>query len=132
MPTQNRREAEMREAHGACSFDLSELSMLYGEQGLRTLLGVALDEFDCQHLVFDVAHVRRQWARAAQAMHRLTGTAAFFVRDEWTLEPLNRAERALRLADAALIDRAVPRARAALAALRIAFADELAKLRDAR
>lgn len=132
MPMQNRRVDEMGEAHEPCSFDLSELSALYGEQGLRTLLGVALDEFDCQRLAFDGAFDVGQWARAAHALHRLAGTAAFFVRDDRTLEPLNRAERALRLADASLIGLAVPGARSMLAMLRVAFVDECAKSHEAR
>lgn len=127
MPTQNPRLGEMREASGACSFDLSELSALYGERELRTLLAVALDEFDCQHHAFDRAMGDGQWDRAAHALHRLAGTAAFFVRDERILEPLNRAERALRLADASLIGLAVPGARATLCMLRAAFADECGK-----
>lgn len=123
---------DMHQAHEPCSFDLSELSALYGKQGLRTLLGVALDEFDCQRLAFDGAFRAGQWLGAAQALHRLTGTAAFFVRDDPMLEPLSRAERALRLADASLIELAMPAARLTLAALRAAFVEECAKLRQSR
>ena len=135
MPIQNRRADEAQDAQDArkpCSFDLSELSALYGEVGLRTLLAVALDEFDCQHLAFDSAFRGGQWARAAHALHRLAGTAAFFVHDERVLEPLSLAERALRLDDAPLIGRTVPGARSVLAALRAAFADELAHPQEAR
>lgn len=132
MSMQNRRAAETREAQQACEpskFDLSELSALYGEAGLRTLLAVALDEFDCQRLAFDGAFQYGQWERAAHALHRLAGTAAFFVRDERVLEPLCRAERALRLADAPLIALTVPDARSVLASLGAAFIDELAQMR---
>ncbi|RDU96955.1 hypothetical protein [Trinickia dinghuensis] len=132
MPMVNRRAREMRGAQDACSFDLSELATLYGEAGLQTLLAVALDEFDCQHFAFDDAFHEAQWARAAHALHRLAGTAAFFVGDERMLEPLNRAERALRLADASLIGLAVPGARSTLAALRVAFVDERVKAGRAR
>lgn len=133
MPTQNRRVGEMSEAHDEpCSFELSELSALYGEQGLRTLLAVALDEFDCQCLAFESAFDAGQWVRAAHALHRLAGTAAFFVHDDRALEPLNLAESALRLADASLIGLAVPAARSMLMALRVAFVDEGAKSRVAR
>lgn len=132
MPMQNRRAGETRDAQGACepsAFDLSELSALYGEVGLRTLLAVALDEFDCQRLAFDGAFHYGQWERAAHALHRLAGTAAFFVRDERALEPLSRAERALRLADAPLIARTVLDALSVLASLRAAFIGELAQMR---
>ena len=132
MPTQNRHVNDIHEAREPCAFDLSELSALYGEQGLRTLLSVALDEFDYQRVAFDNAFDAGQWARAAHALHRLTGTAAFFVRDDRTLEPLNRAERALRLADASLIALAVPGARSMLAALRLSFVDEGARSHEQR
>ncbi|MGN6667421.1 MAG: hypothetical protein ACTHKH_10725 [Trinickia sp.] len=132
MPTQNPRMDDTRDAREPCAFDLSELSALYGAQGLRTLLGVALDEFDCQRLAFDSALQTGQWMRAAHALHRLAGTVAFFLRDDRTLEPLNRAERALRLTDASLIGLAVPRARSMLAALRIAFVEEGARSREGR
>ena len=132
MPMLNRRPREMRDAQDACSFDLSELVALYGEEGLQTLLAVALDEFDCQHLAFLEAFHDGQWARAAHALHRLAGTAAFFVREARMLEPLNRAECALRLADAPLIGLAAPRAVATLAALRATFVDECVKARRAR
>lgn len=130
MPMQNRRLGETCEAQRAgepSSFDLSELATLYGEAGLRTLLAVALDEFDCQRLAFDGAFQDGQWAQAAHALHRLAGTAAFFVRDERVLEPLSRAERALRLADAPLIALTVPEARSELGSLRAAFIGELAR-----
>lgn len=130
MPMQNRRLGETCEAQRAgepSSFDLSELATLYGEAGLRTLLAVALDEFDCQRLAFDGAFQHGQWAQAAHALHRLAGTAAFFVRDERVLEPLSRAERALRLADAPLIALTVPEARSELGSLRAAFMGELAR-----
>lgn len=138
MPTQNRRAGEaqeiheIHEAHASRSFDLSELSELYGAAGLCTLLAVALDEFDCQRLAFDGAFQSGQWTAAAQALHRLAGTAAFFVRDERLLEPLSRAERSLRLADAPLIGLTVPDACFALASLRAAFVDELARMNQAR
>jgi hypothetical protein len=144
MPMLNRRAAEALELqgtqersercppHGRCSFDLSELSSLYGAAGVRTLLAVALDEFDCQRLAFEGACQYGQWAPAAHALHRLAGTAAFFVREERMLEPLSRAERALRLADAPLIGLTVPAARDVLALLRAAFVDELAHTKDMR
>lgn len=135
MPMQTGGADETREAQRAgepSSFDLSELSALYGEAGLRTLLAVALDEFDCQRLTFDGAFRYGQWAQSAHALHRLAGTAAFFVRDERVLEPLSRAERALRLADASLIALTEPDARSVLASLRAAFVDELAHRGEAR
>ncbi|PMS20446.1 hypothetical protein C0Z18_10935 [Trinickia dabaoshanensis] len=131
MSTYDRRSSDMRDTHEGCSFDLSELSMLYGAAGLRTLLAVALDEFDCQHLAMDGALGSARWPRAAQALHRLTGTAAFFVSDERMLDPLSHAERALRLGDASLIDLTIPAARAALAAIRLALTGELSKSREA-
>ena len=127
MSTGDRSEGERCETHALGPFDLSELLALYGESDLRTLLAVALAEFDCQRLVFDVALERRQWANAAEAMHRLTGTAAFFASDERPLEALATVECALRLANVALAERVVPQARATLATLRAAFVDELAK-----
>lgn len=130
MRIRNRRTDEMSNGRTHCSLDLSELSMLYGERGLRTLLAVALDEFDCQRVLFDSALRDRQWMRAAHALHRLTGTAAFFVHDEHMLDPLNCAERALRLADASLIELATPRAKTTLAELRGALVEELANLRE--
>jgi hypothetical protein len=132
MPMSNRRVSETRESYEVCSFDLSELSMLYGDAGLRTLLAVALDEFDCQCLALDTALGSGQWTPAAQALHRLTGTAAFFVSDDGTLEPLSRAERALRLGDASLIGLALPAARSTLVALRLAFVRERCESRAAR
>lgn len=132
MPMQNPHLREMRETHLMCSFELSELSTLYGEEGLRTLLAVALDEFDCQLIAFDGACREKQWVRAAHALHRLTGTAAFFVRDEGVLEPLNHAEGALRLADASLIGLALPVARSTLGVFRAVFVDECAKAGAAR
>lgn len=145
MPMQNPRAGETQEpnepneshepnqtaaTHEPCVFDLSELSALYGAAGLRTLLAVALDEFDCQRLAFDGAFQYGQWAPAAHALHRLAGTAAFFVRDERMLEPLSRAERALRLADASLIGLTVPGVRTALTLLRAAFVNELAHMKE--
>ncbi|MGN6649317.1 hypothetical protein [Trinickia sp.] len=132
MPIQNRSAGETHEAHEPRVFDLSELSELYGAAGLRTLLAVALDEFDGQRLAFDRAFQSGQWRAAAQALHRLAGTAAFFVRDECVLGPLNRAERALRLADAPLIRLTVPGACSVLALLRTAFVDELADIKKGR
>jgi HPt (histidine-containing phosphotransfer) domain-containing protein len=132
MPTRGRREADLSEAHAPGSFDLSELRTLYGEDGLRTLLAVALDEFESQRIALGAALARRQWEPAAQALHRLTGTAAFFLRDEAMLEPLGYAERALRLADEFLAERAVARAEATLAALGEAFAQALTKPDDGR
>ncbi len=99
---------------------------------MSTLLAVALDEFDCQRLAFDNAFQCAKWAPAAHALHRLAGTAAFFVREERMLEPLNRAERALRLADAPLIGHTIPAARSALVVLRAAFAHELAHTKKTR
>lgn len=139
MPTQNPRAGETQETNGQNEtgvthepyvFDLSELSALYGAAGLRTLLAVALDEFDCQRLAFDGAFQYGQWAPAAHALHRLAGTAAFFVRDERMLEPLSRAERALRLADASLIGLTIPGVRTELALLRAAFVNELAHMKE--
>jgi hypothetical protein len=127
MPTRDRREADTSEAGTPWPFDLSELRELYGEDGLRALLAVALDEFECQRLIFDTALARGQWEPAAQALHRLTGTAAFFIRDEGMLERLGYAERALRLADAALAARAIVRVRSMLAALKAAFVEALGK-----
>lgn len=132
MPTRDRLEADLSDAHVPWSFDLSELRALYGEDGLRTLLAVALDEFECQRIALDAALVRRQWEPAAQALHRLTGTAAFFIREEATLEPLGYAERALRLADECLTARAIVRAQATLATLGEAFAEALAKPGEGR
>ncbi len=132
MPKHDRSEGAPCDTDALGAFDLSELLAVYGESSLRTLLAVALDEFDCQYLVFEGAFERRQWARAAEAMHRLTGTAAFFVSEERPLEPLGFAERALRLADVSLVERAVPNAQATLAVLRAAFVDELAKTREGR
>lgn len=132
MSTANRRTGEMRETQERCSLDLSELSALYGEAGLRTLLAVALDEFDCQRLILDGALERGHWEAAGEALHRLTGTAAFFVGDECTLEPLSCAERALRLGDSSLIGLAMPAACSTLAALRLALTDECSKANEAR
>lgn len=126
MPMQDRREAEASEARAPWRFDLSELRALYGEDGLRTLLAVALNEFECQRLAFDTALAREQWEPAAQALHRLSGTAAFFIRDEGVLEPLGYAERALRLADAPLAAQAIAGARSMLAALKAAFVEAAA------
>jgi hypothetical protein len=114
----------MRETHERCSLDLTELAALYGEAGLRTLLAVALDEFDCQRLALNGACEHGHWEVAAEALHRLTGTAAFFVADESALEPLSCAERALRLGDSSLIGLTMPAARSTLAALRFALAGE--------
>lgn len=125
-------DGERCEVRARSTLDLSELHALYGEEGLRALLAVALDEFDRQSLVFDAARARGQCMLAAEALHRLTGTAAFFVGDEQPLEPLTRAERALRLGDTSLAARTVPAARATLAALRAALVEEAAKLRKAR
>ncbi len=128
MPTTDRREADpSADIRAACQFELSELRELYGEDGLRTLLMVAFDEFECQRLALDTALARGQWDPAAQALHRLTGTAAFFVRDERMLEPLGCAERALRLADPSLTARAITRARSVLSALGTAFVDALGR-----
>lgn len=126
MPTRDRRESDISDGvQTVCQFELSELRELYGEDGLSTLLMVALDEFECQRLALDAALARGQWEPAAQALHRLTGTAAFFVRDERMLEPLGYAERALRLADPSLTARAIVRARSVLSALGTAFVDAL-------
>ncbi|HEX7682889.1 MAG TPA: hypothetical protein VF446_05030 [Trinickia sp.] len=126
MPTRDRRESDISDdVQTVCQFELSELRELYGEDGLSTLLMVALDEFECQRLALDAALARGQWEPAAQALHRLTGTAAFFVRDERMLEPLGYAERALRLADPSLTARAIVRARSVLSALGTAFVDAL-------
>lgn len=127
MPTPDRREAEFSDVHAPWSFDLSELRALYGKDGLRTLLAVARDEFECQRAALDTALARCQWEPAAQALHRLTGTAAFFIREEAMLEPLGYAERALRLADEYLAARAIVRAQATLATLGEAFVEALAK-----
>ncbi|MGG1944090.1 hypothetical protein AB1286_04685 [Trinickia sp. NRRL B-1857] len=132
MSTYNRRVGEMRETHEQCPLDLSELAALYGEAGLRTLLAVALDEFDCQRLALDGALEHEQWEPAAQALHRLTGTAAFFVSDECALEPLSCAERALRLGDPSLIGLAMPAACSTLVALRRALIDERSKAHEPR
>lgn len=122
MSIQNRRADEV--AEGAM-FDLSELRELYGESDLHMLLAVALDEFDCQRLLFDAAFGERRWEPAAQALHRLAGTVAFFTGDERALEPLSCLERALRLRQAALVERAAVAARAMLVACRTAFVDAL-------
>jgi hypothetical protein len=128
----DRSEGEPCETHPLGAFDLSELLAVYGENSLRTLLAVALAEFDGQHVAFERALERRQWARAAEAVHRLNGTAAFFSSDAQSLAPLGLAERALRLADVSLVERTVPNARATLAALGAAFVVELAKRREGR
>lgn len=117
----------MPEAQVPWRLDLSELRELYGEDGLQTLLAVALDELDCQRALFDTAFQQGQLLHAAEALHRLTGTAAFFARDERSLDPLYRAERALRLSDVGLAKRTLASARAALAALSATFLDELAR-----
>lgn len=121
MSSQNRRGCD---APDAVTLDLSELREVYGERDLRMLLNVALDEFDCQHLLFEAAFDTKQWNPAAHALHRLTGTIAFFVGDEQALEPLSCLERALRLHQAALVQRAAGPARATLVAFRAAFAAE--------
>ena len=132
MPTRDPREADTPEARARWTFDLSELRALYGDDGLRTLLAVALTEFECQRLAFDAALARGQSELAAQALHRLAGTAAFFIRDEGMLEPLGYAERALRLADAVLAARAIGRARSMLATFEAAFAQALGNPGNAR
>ncbi|CAB3650153.1 hypothetical protein [Trinickia soli] len=121
MSSLNRRGCEPLDA---VTLDLSELREVYGERDLRMLLNIALDEFDCQRLLFEAAFERKQWNPAAHALHRLTGTVAFFVGDERALEPLSRLERALRLHQVALAERAAGQARATLVAFRAAFAAE--------
>jgi hypothetical protein len=125
MATQVRRADEPNQDSALAALDLSELRAVYGEADLRTLLKVALDEFDCQHLVFDAAFEQRQWQRAAQALHRLAGTVAFFINDACGLEPLCHLERVLRRNDARQAARALGQARAVLAAFRAAFMDQL-------
>jgi hypothetical protein len=128
METQDRRADEPNDVNALIAFDLSELRALYGEADLRTLLTVALDEFDCQLFLFDAAFDRAQWQRAAQALHRLAGTVAFFVNDALPLEPLCALESILRGGDAMQACGAVGRARAALAAFRAAFSAQLANM----
>jgi hypothetical protein len=125
MSTQDRRVGESDQASALLAFDLSELRALYEPADLHTLLTVALDEFDCQALVFDAAFEQTRWERAAQALHRLAGTVAFFVNDPVALEPLGRLERVLRCRDAVRASHAVGRARAALTTFRAAFAEQL-------
>ena len=133
MSTQDPRTDEPHQASAVVGFDLSELQPLYEPADLRTLLTVALDEFDCQHLLFDAAFERTQWQRAAQALHRLAGTVAFFVNDGAALEPLCRLERILRSGDAVRASRDVGHTRKALAAFRAAFTEQLANVvRDLR
>jgi len=129
MRKQARRGSELPETAAQWALDLSELRSLYGDSDLRLLLTVALDEFDCQQLAFDAAFERKQWAPAAEALHRLTGTVAFFIGDERALDPLFRLERGLRRGDAIEAARAIARARAALVAFRAALAAEPANAR---
>jgi hypothetical protein len=126
MSTQDPRADEPHQASAVVAFDLSELQALYEPADLHTLLTVALDEFDCQHLLFDAAFEQAQWQRAAEALHRLAGTVAFFVSDAAALEPLCQLERAMRGGDAVRASRTVGQAREALAAFRAAFTEQLA------
>ena len=133
MSTQDSHANEAHQAGALVAFDLSELQALYSPADLRTLLTVALDEFDCQHLLFAAAFEQTQWQRAAEALHRLAGTVAFFVNDGGALEPLCQLERVLRRGDAVQASRAVGQAREALAVFRAAFTEQLVNLvRDAR
>lgn len=120
---------ERPDASAQWALNLSELRALYGEGDFRLLLTVALDEFDCQRLAFDAAFERKQWMPAAEALHRLTGTVAFFIGDERALDPLCRLERGLRRGDAIQAERAIAQARAALVAFRAALAAEPANAR---
>ncbi len=129
MRKQAGRGSEPHEASAQWPLDLSELRALYGESDLRLLLTVALDEFDCQQLAFNAAFERKEWAPAAEALHRLTGTVAFFTGDERALDPLSRLERGLRRGDAVQAARAIARARAMLVAFRAALAAEPANAR---
>lgn len=128
MSTQDRHGGEPNHASALLAFDLSELQALYDPADLRTLLTVALDEFDCQSLVFDAAFEQAQWERAAQALHRLAGTVAFFVNDPVALEPLGGLERVLRRGDAVRALHAVGQARTALTTFRAAFTEQLANV----
>lgn len=128
MSTQDRPVPEPDQASALLAFDLSELRALYDPADLHTLLTVALDEFDCQNLVFDAAFEQMRWERAAQALHRLAGTVAFFVNDPVALEPLGRLERVLRRGDAVRASRAVGQARAALTTFRAAFTEQVANV----
>lgn len=121
--------SEPHETSAQWALDLVELRALYGESDLRLLLTVALDEFDCQQLAFDAAFERKRWAPAAEALHRLTGTVAFFTGDERALDPLFRLERGLRRGDAIEAARSIARARSALVAFRAALAAEPANAR---
>jgi hypothetical protein len=133
MSTHDPRADERHQAGALVAFEFSELQALYEPADLRTLLTVALDEFDCQHLLFDAAFERAQWQAAAEALHRLAGTVAFFVSDAAALEPLCQLERVLRGRNAVRASRAVGQVREALAAFRAAFTEQLANIvRDLR
>ncbi len=106
-------------------FDLSELRSLYGPADLHTLIVRALAELDDLRHAFDEHLAAQAYGHAAQALHRMKGTASFFRGAQGAIAALDDAERALKLSDAALLQSVLPRAQSILAALSEAMAAAL-------
>jgi HPt (histidine-containing phosphotransfer) domain-containing protein len=104
------------------SIDLSELDVLYSEESLRTLISRALEHLDRQLAALDAHVAACEYASAANALHQMKGTAAFFASDGRTIDALHAAEDAFRAADPSRSHATLPAAQQALASLRHALA----------
>ncbi|RKP52187.1 hypothetical protein D7S89_01180 [Trinickia fusca] len=108
--------------------ELSELTALYGAADLHGLIVRALEQLAQERAALD-AHVASQaFVKAADALHRLKGTVAFFGGQACDLDTLHRAERALRAEDITLIAQTLPAACRLLGAFAHALDDHCASL----
>lgn len=106
--------------------ELGELRALYEAADLHGLIVRALEQLAQERAALD-AHVASQaFAKAADALHRLKGTVAFFGGQACGLDTLHRAERALRAEDSNLIATTLPAACRLLAAFAHALDDHCA------
>ena len=107
------------------AFDWGELEAIYGRAPFAELVDRALAQMRADLTEFDRMLDAQAYSRAAQRLHRMKGTAAFFTCDEEALAALHTAERALALAEPRLVKRTLPAARRAIETLMQAFAARL-------
>jgi hypothetical protein len=117
-----------RATHDPEGPDLSELRTLYGADEFRTLISRALAQLECLQHEFDGHLAVGANVKAAQALHRMAGTASFFCGDECALAALHHAQSALNSTDPTFIPATLPQARRVIAALARSLAAELASL----
>lgn len=117
-----------RDADAGYSLDLSDLQALYSAQSLRMLISRALEHLDKQQSALDIHIAAGEYAKAAEVLHQMKGTASFFAGDAQALDALHAAEDALRASDPELAPATLPGARRVLAAFRHALAAQFAAL----